>query len=133
MLSKILFGLIFTILISCGQRFPNGQKCFKRTKVLLSSYSSHKLWDEYFKLRRGGFFDYYKRMLGLNKMALYTGTYKVKSDTLFLNFCNETIPENLTGLGVIDSQGQIILFKKDTTFNSHFIITIDNRTKDKRE
>jgi hypothetical protein len=132
MLTKIFVGLVFTIIISCGLRFPNGQKCFKRTKVLVSSSSTHKFTDDYFKLRQDGFFDYYKRPFGANKMAQYKGTYNLKSDSLFLQFCTDTIPENLVGVGLIDlKKNEIVLIKKDTIFNLHFSITSDKRVKEK--
>src|SRR5688572_15892089 len=110
MLTKIFIALIFTTLISCGLRFPSGQKCFKRTKVLVSSYSTHKFWDDHFELRKGGFFHYYMRPFGAIKMSKHKGTYSIKSDTLFLRFCTDTIPEDLTGLGRIDiKKNEIIL------------------------
>ena len=131
-MTKIFIGLLFLITASCGLRFPNGQKCFKRTDVLLSSSSTHKFWDSYFKLRKAGFFDYYKRPFGATKMSIYKGTYTMKADTLFLKFCTDTIPENFIGLGLIDlKKNEIVLFKADTNFNERFAITSDKRTIEK--
>lgn len=128
MSNKISFVFLLTISMSCGIRFSNRQKCFKKTKMILSSVGHQKFTDDYFKLRKQGFFEYYKRPFGLNKIAHYKGTYGLQSDTLFLNFCMDSIPDNLIGLGIICLQkNEIVLINKDTIFNRKFNIKIDKR------
>lgn len=76
----------------------------RKAPVVLSA----KLGDQYFHLRQENFFDY------LEGKELYAGTYTQKGDSLLLGFHNSYQPGDLTGKGLIDRQGGIlILFSKD--------------------
>lgn len=133
-LTRVLIGLILTAVASCGPRSPNGQRCFKRTKVLISSQSTHKFWDDYFQLRNEGFFNYYTKPFGVVKMGQLKGRYVLKSDTLFLHFCKDSIPGNLTGLGVLDlKKREIVLFSLDTLRNMRFYITADKMAEKEKK
>lgn len=89
-----------------------------------------KMTDNYFKLKKGNYFEYYERIFGLTKIEQHRGSYYQRSDTLFLSFCGDTIPQNLTGKAFINySKKEIILFEKDSIFNQHFGIRFDKRQK----
>src|SRR5689334_13351167 len=101
MLTRGLNWIIFLALFSCNIKLQNGQPCYKRTKRLVESICVHKFWDEYLILRAGGYFENYIRPFGTVRQQTYKGTYMIKSDSLFLAFCNGIIPGDLNGLGLL--------------------------------
>jgi hypothetical protein len=87
-----------------------------------------KMTDHYIKLKKGNYFQYYQRFIGLTKVNEYTGNYTLVNDTIKLFFCGDTIPGNLTGMGFIDNvKKRVVLFENNSTYDQQFFIRVDKR------
>jgi len=125
---KRLTIILLAFIVSCSSTKSTTKKCYKRTKTIVSAYWMGKMTDNYFKLKKGNYFQYYERILGLTKTNEYNGSYSLINDTLLLTFCGDTIPSGLTGKAFMDnSKNEIILFETNQTYNQHFSIRVDKR------
>jgi hypothetical protein len=118
------------VLIFCTALTRPGKKvkCYKNKKTILKGYWMGKMTDHYFKLKKGNNFTLYTRILGLNKIEEWSGTYFQRGDSLILNFCGDSIPENLNGKGYIDnSKNLITLFSDKIEYEQRFGIRVDRR------
>jgi hypothetical protein len=113
--------------IACSSSKEITKNCYKNTKTIVSSYKMGKVTDDYFKLNKGNYFQYSRRLMGLTKIEEYNGTYTLINDTLVLSFCNNSIPDGLTGKGRFDKSGKSITLYTYSVTDQNFIIRKDRR------
>jgi len=115
--------LIALIAIACSP-------CYRKTKITVVSYRIGKMVDHHLDLRRKNYFDYYQRIVGLTKIEHFKGTYRQQGDTLYFTFCENRIPQDLTGKAYIDSAAnEIVMLQKDPIYNQRLTIRKDKRKK----
>lgn len=119
------------VIISCSANKVAGEKkCFRKTKTLVKSHWPGKLTDNYFKLKNRNYFEYYERVVGLTKIKSFKGTYYQSNDTLYLRFCNDSIPDQLSGEAYIDNKNQLItLLGEHPKYDQRFGIRFDRQSK----
>ena len=86
-----------------------------------------KMIDTHFELKKGNYFRYFRTVIGPIKSEIYTGSYAIVNDTIVLNFCNNNIPDKLTGKGIFDKSGKSIILFKYSVNDEQFIIIKDRR------
>src|SRR5688572_29742945 len=125
MLRTFINTFFYIILISstaCNSSQEITEKCYKNTRTIVSSYGMGKMVDNYFDLKKGNYFQYSRRLLGLTKVEVYNGSYKVINDTIILKFCNNTMPDGLTGKGLFGKTGRSITLFTNSITDQNFII-----------
>ena len=118
--------IITTIILLTGCNSSTA-KCYKNKRTVVKSYQMGKMIDTHFELKKGNYFRYFRKVIGLVKSEVYTGSYTVVNDTIVLNFCNNNIPDKLTGKGIFDKSGKSITLFTYAVNENDFIILKDKR------
>jgi hypothetical protein len=104
--------------------------CYRNTAVILTGHYSPEFDDYYFRLRKGGYFEYYGKMFNLLRHDRYKGSYVEKNDTLYLSYCRKYTPDGnrMNGKAYIDRKNnKIVLLGKKANYNKDFPIELPSK------
>jgi hypothetical protein len=124
---NIFFCSTVISLVACTSLNRTTTKCYKNKRTIVSGYEMGKMIDTYLKLKKGNYFQYSRKVMGLTKIEEYNGSYTIMNDTITLKFCNNSKPDELTGKGMFDKSGKSISLFTNTINDRHFIIRKDKR------
>lgn len=121
----LLLPLIMVVNDTMAGRQP---KCFRHKRTLVVFRFMGKMTDSYVKLRRGNNFEIYKRIFGITKYDVHTGTYVQKGDTLLFHFCNG-IPEDASNFAVLSNNGSELSIDdgRASSYKTNYTISKDKR------